>query len=354
MANNPIRRQTAFQTRVDAAQVAYDRPHPQHVANNDETKFRGLYPDPADPTKQISKPSYLASFTKGLNHDQQTGLVQNPDDFIAFVRGIDSGDTRDFIDTPLGPPLKANGKPDWRSSKTGDASIRAWESAGAGLTFDLQGPDAEAVTMPPAPELGSDELTAEIAEVYIQALLRDVNFTDIVSGKGTTKDKLKVSDLLSLLNDLNWFRDQECCGLTDAEASRKRKPFTAQTAFRGITPGDEIGPYISQFLLMGTGGINSGKDNRERKPADGLVSYGAVSIDQRVRKAKPYVDYMTRWLDWLDVQNGANLGGQEDYVSEKGKDRTPLYHDTARFGDLCPLRCPLRGVSQRMSNHAVV
>ena len=187
--------------------------------------------------------------------------------------------------------------------------MRAWESAGAELTFDLEGPDAEAVTMPPAPAIGSDELVAEIAEAYIQALLRDVPFTDIVSGKGVTSDKLKVSDLLGLLNDLPWFKDQDCCGLTDAEASRKRKPFTPQTAFRGVTPGDNIGPYISQFMLAGTGGINGGGDSNERKPSDGLVSYGAISIDQRVRRAKPHQDYMTHWVEWLDVQNGASLGG---------------------------------------------
>lgn len=317
MTNNSIRRQMAYQTRVNAAQAANDRTHPRHVANADETKFRGDYPNPGDPKKEVNLPSYLASFTKGLNHDPLTGLIKNPADFVKFVRGIDSGDPRDFVDTPLGPDLTASGEPNWQSAKARDASVRAWESAGAGLTFDLEGPDSEAVTMPPAPVMGSHELVAEIAEVYIQALLRDVPFGDIASGKGVTKDKLKVKDLLDLLNDLPWFKNQECCGLTQAEASRKRKLLSPQTAFRGITPGDNIGPYISQFMLAGTGGINGGGDKDERKPSDGYVSYGALTVDHRVRQAKPHLDYMTRWVEWLDIQNGANLGGREEYVPVK-------------------------------------
>ena len=307
MTNNRRRPIEAYEVRENAARIARERVQPEHVANGDETKFRRT-------VEGKDKPSLLASFTKGLNHCRQTGLVENPDDFVAFVRGIDSGDPRDFIDTPLGPTAG------WCSPKAikANAKVRAWESQGAGLTFALQGPDSQAVTMPPAPALGSDELTAEMGEVYVQALLRDVPFTQIAAGRGDVKlrgrTKTTVKELLGLLNDLNWFKESECCGLTDAEANRKRKPFNGQTAFRGITPGDDIGPYISQFMLAGTGGINGGSDNDERKPSEGLITYGAITIDQRVRQAKPHDDHMTTWSEWLDVQNGANLGAMEQYV----------------------------------------
>ena len=85
-----------------------------------------------------------------------------------FRRGIDSGDPQDFRDTPLGPPGQDGvANPTWQSQLAQDNSVpvRAWESQGAGLTFDLQGPDAQAVTMPPAPTLGSAELAAEMLEV---------------------------------------------------------------------------------------------------------------------------------------------------------------------------------------------
>lgn len=87
------RRQKAMKVRVSAAELAVNRVHPRHVANGDEQKFR----------RKDGSPSYLASFTKGLPHNHETGLICDPEDFQQFVRGIDSGDPRDFVDTPLGP-----------------------------------------------------------------------------------------------------------------------------------------------------------------------------------------------------------------------------------------------------------
>ena len=142
--NNNDRKQEARRIRVAAAEIAYTRHHPDHIANGDEHKFRST---------AGNKPSYLASFTKGMPHDDNTGLVLNPDDFQQFVKGIDSRDTRDFIDTPLGPIAGTPDNPIWRSpkAKKHNVKVRAWESQGAGNTFDLEGPDSQAVTMPPAP-----------------------------------------------------------------------------------------------------------------------------------------------------------------------------------------------------------
>ena len=92
MPSNLARRQQAYEVREAAADTAKNRVHPTHVANVDETKFRG----------DGGAPNYLASFTKGLPHDRLTGLIKSPDDFQQFIRGIDSGAPRDFIDTPLG------------------------------------------------------------------------------------------------------------------------------------------------------------------------------------------------------------------------------------------------------------
>ncbi|MEM6428464.1 MAG: vanadium-dependent haloperoxidase [Deinococcota bacterium] len=323
---NTYRREDALNIRKTAAKLAADRSHPRHVENGDEQKFRR-----ADGT-----PSYLANFTKGLPHDCNTGLVMSSADYEQFVRAIDSGDPRDFIDTPLGPTPENT----WKSSKaqTGakdeegneiPVDVRAWESQSAGLTFDLQGPDAQAVTMPPAPALDSAELTAEMAEVYAQALLRDAPFTDIVSGSGSVTvggSSVSVSDILTELNKLEWFAGSgqlTLSELTPAELRRKRGPLTLQNAFRGVTQGDDIGPYISQFLLAGNTGINSrdeeyihGVPGQPRTAADGLITYGAINIDQRVRFASPGIDYMTTWKEWFDVQQGADLRELEDYEKE--------------------------------------
>ncbi|MHC4879017.1 MAG: vanadium-dependent haloperoxidase [Planctomycetota bacterium] len=310
------RKQQALDVRIAAAELAASRPHPNHVANGDEQKFRRE-------TDGKSDPSYVASFTKGLQHCFHTGLIVSPGDFQQFVKGIDSGDPRDFIDTPLGPGADAK---KWQSTETNQLldsdtkRVRAWESQGAGRTFDLEGPDAQAVTMPPAPPLGSAELTAEIAEVYAQALLRDVPFTEITEGRGKVKftgkgkPETTVQQVLEILNSLDWFSEADIPGLTAAEAGRRRGQFDGQNAFRGVTPGDNVGPYLSQFLLAGNAGING--NDVERCPSDGLISYGAVSIDQRVRFATPHQDYMQLWKDWLDVQNAAALGGTEVYEAD--------------------------------------
>jgi len=87
---------------------------------------------------------------------------------------------------------------------------RGWESPRTGHYYDLQGPDADAVNMPAAPELGSEELIVEMAEVYALALLRDVSFTDIEkAAAGQSVDPTitgqSVTDILSEVSKLDWF-----------------------------------------------------------------------------------------------------------------------------------------------------
>lgn len=363
---NNYRKAEAQRRRNEAAQIAHDRPHPRHKSNGDEHRFRHTEETAschheehrkkyskeikAKAKKTISlkgKSSYLLSFTKGLPHSEDTGLVRDPQHVQFFIKAIDSGDHRDFRDTPLGTEENIGYPdncllPEWKSKKaqTGNngkpVGLRAWESQSAGLAFELEGPDAQAVTMPPAPELGSPELTAEMGEVYAQALLRDVPFNamsmgvmgignnltkhdiskaTVINGFDTKKaDVQKVLGITKKMKKLPWFSD-ELLKLNKLEETRRcdRQHPTPSSAFRGITPGDQIGPYISQFLLVGNTGING--NDAERAAADGLISYGAISIDQRVRVATPGQNYMQTWEEWLDVQQAAALGGLESYIS---------------------------------------
>ena len=236
-----------------------------------------------------------------------------------FVLGIQSGDPRDFERTPLGPiGFDQTARADnWRSQIAKEtlgrdgqpgAELRGWESAGAGLTFDLQGPDAQAVTMPPAPLLDSDELVGEMAEVYLMALLRDVPFAHF---REDAPPNPKLEAALSTLNALEWFDETVQARLEEPARLRHRSNLTKRTLFRGIAPGDAVGPYLSQFLLLGNRGIN-GKD-AAHKVTDGRIAYGALRVDQRVRVATPGKDYMTTFEQWVDVQNGADLRGLESY-----------------------------------------
>ena len=291
---NRDRRQQALQVRLEAANLAYNRDHSMHVQNTEEIRYR----------KPDGTPSHLASFTKGLPHDRDTGVISDADDFQKFVRALDSGSTHDIRDIPLGPQ---NVTPRFNSaiSRNPMADVRAWESMAAGNTFDLEGPDAQALTMPPAPALDSDELIAEMSECYWMALLRDVNFTAYDS-------EPLVARAIDSLNQTDWVKTaSNPTGLNDAERSRVRGPFTTQNIFRGITPGDDVGPYISQFLLCGTSGIADGNN-----PIDGFVQYGAMRMDQRVRFVQRR-NFMTTWEAWLDVQNGCDVRGREVYMQNQ-------------------------------------
>ena len=334
----------AFQSqkvRESAAELAKSRGPAEHKSNGEEYQYRNV----------DGKPSHIANFTKGLPHDLETGLLANPVDYQLFIRGIDSGEQADFIATPLGPKDKSSQTTDgcptktaiqcgqeitaevWESdeAKTGNdgkpVDLRAWEASAVGQTFDLEGPDALSVTMPPAPRFDSLELAAEMAEAYGQALLRDTHFSNFrgsINGNGSiaasnsyenlrSTTGVTTDQVLDLMNQQEWFGlSASAQDLTVAEQSRLRPDVTRENAFRGITPGDDVGPYISQFMLIGNSGINP--VDVSRKLADGRITYGAIVVDQKVRVARPTIDYMTKFNVYIDVQNAARLSGSEDYV----------------------------------------
>lgn len=292
----PTRREHAYNLRVSAAALAATRPHPTHLHNHDEH----LYKD------QQGNNTYLATFTKGLPHNPTTGLLLDHNDFALFVRAVNTGTPEHIRAIPLGPPHSTRRL--YRSGMARSPAVapRAWESMAAGHTFDLEGPDAQAVSMPPAPTLTSHELSMEMAEVYWMALLRDVPFIRFPS------DPL-LNHAASSLNRMCWMRYTRCGStkLSKTERLRTRQPFTPHTVFRGITPGDNHGPYLSQFLLIGTPGLGG-----PHGVTDGYIQYGGQRIDQRVRVATPGIDFMTTWEAWLDVQNGADVRGRETYIED--------------------------------------
>ena len=259
----------AYQARVRAAAFARGRSHPVHRANLDESRYASA--------------NYAMSFSKGLEHDPKTGLVADPEHFRAFRKAIDEAEIDAFT---TGLPSVAAG--------------RRWEAPTAGVVHDLQGPDAQAVTMPPAPELGSDELAYEMAEVYELALLRDVPLTDF-STLGTAE---KVKESIDRLNDL---KRQGRPRKTNNEGK-----IDAQTAFRGSSPLVEVGPYLSQFLLIGT--VDQPNNT---KVSDGRITYGALTVDQRVPVAPPATDYMTTFDKWLCVQNGKDVQNNSKLFEQK-------------------------------------
>ncbi|MEW4528097.1 hypothetical protein [Maioricimonas sp. JC845] len=317
------RARAVLATRLRAALLESDRPQPVTIANGELNEYA---------------PTWPASFTKGLPHDEW-GIVE-PVSLRMFVSAINAapGAADAAFRVPLGPSKAAS---HYRPSgydadpahtaveefhtRTGPApddepSVRNWESPRAGHVSDLEGPDAGGVAMPPAPRLGSSELTAELAEVFAMAILRDTSFHQIESAPDDPVPKpsdatqafpdVTVSQVVSALNRLAWFTPDASVAssygdlanpapapgeLSDLEERRRLartsepddpdadvQPLSPSTLFRGSVPGAKTGPYISQFLLLG----NPARDLEP--PTDGKVwGYQETPSTKRQRNYAP-------------------------------------------------------------------
>jgi len=310
------RRNEASNRRDAARNIARNYPNPPTKTNTDEVTLE------AD--------GYAMSFTKGLHHNENGVLIEN-DHYSTLTEAINQDAPTDFKQVPRGITNEPARVP--KTTFSGDAidaagevpQWRGWESPRAGHYYSLEGPDADAVGMPPAPALDSVELEAEIAEVYALALLRDVPFSDIASSSmQTTLSGISVDDVITEMAKTEWYTDKTEGDLTlqerrrraarfashadhDIDAPPNDGEFSRENAFRGSSPGVQAGPYISQFMVQGT--------QLQQEPGDGdgvysnaSIRYGSQEIDQKVTFFPEAVDYMLHWNAYLDVQNGADFG----------------------------------------------
>lgn len=309
------RRAQANSRREAARVIAENYPNPLTVSNGDETALE------AD--------GYAMSFTKGLYHDGNGILVENAHysslteainqnaatDFTQLERGISTSPARPARTVFSGDAVDMEGiAPDWRG----------WESPRAGHYYSLEGPDSDAVGMPPAPALDSVELQAEMAEVYALALLRDISFSEITSNSMvTTPSGIVVDDVVAALTGHEWYTNKTDAGLTLQERRRRAARFAShaehdinnppnngvflrKNVFRGSAPGVKAGPYLSQFMVQGTQLQKEATDSPDLY-SNASLSYGSQEIDQKVSFFPKAVDYMLYWNAYLDVQNGADF-----------------------------------------------
>jgi membrane-associated phospholipid phosphatase len=224
------RRQHAYQVRRQAALYHRTLPLPDHRANGDEDRY----------------PNKIASFSKGLPHNALGEVDLTA--YTALLNALSSGQSAAFEAIPLGGRVKlANPQ--------------------AAYTLELEGADPHQLGMLAPPTFSSAEEASEMTELYWQALTRDVPFP----AYDTHSLTLAVAADLSRCSD---FRGPKTGGVV-----------TPATLFRGNTPGDFIGPYLSQFLWLD-------------------VPYGATTIVQRYRTTIAGDDYMTVYPEWLNIQRG--------------------------------------------------
>nr|BCK50960.1 vanadium-dependent bromoperoxidase [Laurencia okamurae]BCK50961.1 vanadium-dependent bromoperoxidase [Laurencia okamurae] len=306
-----VRLRTAVQSR-DAIYSGDDG----HVTNGDEARF------PA---------TLLGTFTKGLPHSLPLALPTDRSAFDAFVSGVNTGDLDTIKSIPLGPDPEGDNSFSSSAMTTG-AKVRGWESMAAGLAFTLEAPDPQRVTMPPAPQIDSVELGYELSESYWMALCRDIAFTEFDNSD-------TVAEAAASMAAHAWVSEDggdQLGELTPTQTAHRElemkngQGITQGTIFRGSLNGDNVGPYLSQFLLIGcdTLGSRFSTDDPESY-LTGRIRFGAHRIDQRVRKAVPNRDYMTTWGAYIDVANGADVRGRESYVPAEGDNE--LDEETHRF-----------------------
>jgi membrane-associated phospholipid phosphatase len=286
--NQPFSRRTiSRRIREEAAEIAFLRPHPNHPNNGDENDY--------------SNRNYIGNYSKGLPHfdcDDAANLVNigevKPQRYRRMLRALASGQPYFFGRIRLG-------------------GMRRLVNPQAGLAFDLEGPDSHALSIPSAPRLDSQEAAGEMVEVYWMALLRDINFIDF----STTP---LISTAADELSSLPVFR-----GPKEDVGGMLR--VTPNTIFRGFTRGDRVGPYVSQFLLLGTE-----SDLLPPRPVDPpldplslrYITYGSIRIDQKQRTILPG-DFLTNFEQWLNGEQGVNSTPPDDQACGNDFDPTRRY-----------------------------
>ena len=242
-----------------AAAVAAPAPAADHECTPTPIHKKGSNGDEERFKGPDGKPDYIGNFSKGLPHDK-FGEVDRAA-YQSLLHAVNK--ETDFDKIVLGGGRKLT-------------------NPQSGLATDQEGPDPKDLKILAAPSLDSAEEAAEGVELYWMALLRDVSFTDFAANP----DVAAAATELSKLTDF-----------TDPKIGGKVTP---QTIFRGCEMGDLAGPLLSQYLLH-------------------EIGYGAQTISQRMQTVLPGKDYLTKFDEWLQIQNGFNTPVKDTF------DPTPRY-----------------------------
>ncbi len=184
------RKSRAYTIRRDQAIFQRDFPQTPTMANGDEELY----------------PSRIASYSKGLPHSNLGEVDLTA--YGAYIQALNSGLMSDFEAIPLGGAAKLN-------------------DPQAAYCFAMEGADGAAVGIPTPPAFSSAHMAAEIGEDYWAALTRDVPFSQYDSDP----------TIAQAVADLSKF--------SGYQGPKVNGQVTPDVIFRGSTPGDLTGPYIS-------------------------------------------------------------------------------------------------------------
>ncbi|KAG1649175.1 Vanadium-dependent bromoperoxidase [Nymphon striatum] len=105
--------------------------------------------------------------------------------------------------------------------------------------------------------------------------------------------------------------------------------------FLGGTAASIFDSDVAEDLLyVRTAPLPRSANDEGRSVADGLIEYGAQTIDQRVRRAEP-ANFMNTWDDWFDIQCALEPPIRERYQGRRfittGRDLATYVHSDALY-----------------------
>jgi hypothetical protein len=221
-----VRSPLLFERWREITQTGLARPVPAGVTNGDEDRYLDR----------------RASFSKTMPHNE-LGEV-DPEAYRKWLEILARGDSRAFEHVPRAP-----------------GAVERLNNPQATYSIDPLGVDSATLPLPPPPTFASQEKAKEMAELYWQAVMRDVAFRDLASHPLA---QAAVSDL-------------EALGFA---------PMEPADLFRGDTLGERAGPFVSQFLLRN-------------------IPYGLQTVEQRFVVPSRGQGFLTGFDAWLASQRGA-------------------------------------------------
>lgn len=275
-ASSDPRVKQAYNLRVATAAKEASIPVPPHTTNGDEERY-------ADKS---------GTYTKGLLQDG-IGLV-NLAAYRSFRKAINSGKFSDWEQIITGGPRTQNGPLGGRAfSLEGSDDVQFGNAPSPRNQINQ-------IVVPPAPAVASETYGTELIEMYWGSLCRDIAFSDYATNPITIAAAAELDSQPTYLGPRN-----------------SSGHVTPDLLFRGIYPGDTVGPYLSQFYVTPT-------------------FYGAQPLTQQFVNFVPGVDFMTNPTTFLAVQNGADSGeslqfdGQYRY-QHSGRSLTAFTHVDVLF-----------------------
>lgn len=282
-------------------------------------KKRFADPNNPKPTKQYITETYRSptppytlydcwTFSKTLEHDSVLGMPTHED-----VKKLH---------TAIEDPLKVS------EIKLSPAATRKLEGVNESAAFVLRGTDSgnlagEHEYFTP----DSVELASEMIEVYAKAINRDVSFNalrnDPTSGVG-------INEFLADLNSINFTNKQF--------KVPSNSSITRSQVFRGTYVDENVGPYISQFLVL-------------------PFKYGSLDVTQRHNVENDAVNTIDPG-EWLKIQNGEarpppNLSGEKHYINNGRVLGTAVHSDPLyQFYYTAALIAAQNGVSVQTIPHS--